>query len=84
MNWVKKYFAVADTLFITGKQEFQGLMYFAVISEPPDLSKYNFPNTDKWGVVMKKDFPLEILLETKIFIIWKNIRFLRLLRILIF
>jgi len=39
----------------------KGLMDFAIIAEPPDLSKYNYielPNADKWGVVMKKDCPL--------------------------
>lgn len=39
----------------------KGLMDFAIIAEPPDLSKYNYielPNADKWGVVMKKDSPL--------------------------
>lgn len=39
----------------------KGLMDFAIIAEPPDLSKYNYielPEADKWGVVMKKDSPL--------------------------
>lgn len=39
----------------------KGLIDFAIIAEPPDLSKYNYielPNADKWGVVMKKDSPL--------------------------
>lgn len=39
----------------------RGLLDFAVIAEPPDLSKYNyliFPGTDRWGLVMQKDHPL--------------------------
>ncbi len=36
----------------------RGLLDFAVICEPPNLSKYNYtelPKPDIWGVVMKKD-----------------------------
>lgn len=36
----------------------RGLIDFAVIVEPPNLSKYNFlevPETNTWGLVMKKD-----------------------------
>ena len=36
----------------------RGLLDFAVIVEPPDLSKYNFlqlPAADTWGLIMKKE-----------------------------
>lgn len=39
----------------------RGLFDFAVIVEPPDLSRYNYlevPDKDTWGVVMRKDSPL--------------------------
>lgn len=39
----------------------KGLLDLAVIVQPPDLSKYNYlvvPETDKWGVLMRKDSPL--------------------------
>ncbi len=39
----------------------RGLLDFAVICEPPDLSKYNYieiPNKDLWGLVVRKDNPL--------------------------
>ncbi len=39
----------------------KGLFDFAVIVEPPDLSKYNYfeiPECDKWGLLMRKDNPL--------------------------
>lgn len=39
----------------------RGLLDFAFIVEPPNLSKYNYievPGSDKWGVVMRKDSPL--------------------------
>mgnify|MGYP000131989985 FL=1 len=39
----------------------RGLIDFAVIAEPPNLSKYNYlevPGVDRWGLVMKKDDPL--------------------------
>ena len=39
----------------------KGLFDFAVIVEPPDLSKYNYlemPETNRWGVVMPKGDPL--------------------------
>lgn len=39
----------------------KGLLDFAVIAEPPNLSKYNYielPGTDVWGLVMRKDHPL--------------------------
>lgn len=39
----------------------KGLLDFAVIVEPPDLSKYNYmelPEANAWGVLMKTDEPL--------------------------
>lgn len=39
----------------------RGLLDFAFIAEPPDFSKYNYlqiPESDKWGVLMRKDCPL--------------------------
>lgn len=39
----------------------KGLVDFAVIVQPPNLSRYNYieiPGADTWGVVMKKDSPL--------------------------
>lgn len=39
----------------------RGLFDFALIVEPPDLSKYNYievPEVNTWGVVMRKDRPL--------------------------
>lgn len=39
----------------------RGLIDFAVIAEPPNLSKYNYlelPGVDRWGLVMKNDDPL--------------------------
>ncbi len=39
----------------------RGLFDFAVIAQTVDLSKYNyleFPDSDTWGVVMRKDAPL--------------------------
>lgn len=39
----------------------RGLFDFAVIVEPPDLSKYNYievPEVNTWGVLMRKDSPL--------------------------
>lgn len=49
-----------DTSLVTEHLD-RGLLDFAVIVEPPDLSKYNYiemPGTDQWGLVMKKDHPL--------------------------
>ncbi len=46
----------------------KGLLDFAVIVEPPDLSKYHYieiPEADIWGVLMRKDNPLS---EKKSFI----------------
>lgn len=39
----------------------RGLLDFAVIVEPPDLSKYNYieiPGADIWGLLMRRDNPL--------------------------
>lgn len=39
----------------------RGLLDFAFIVEPPDLSKYNYlevPGHDTWGVLMRRDCPL--------------------------
>lgn len=39
----------------------RGLLDFAVIVQPPDLSKYNYieiPGADLWGLVLRKDNPL--------------------------
>lgn len=39
----------------------KGLIDFACIVEPPNLAKYNYleiPETDVWGVVMRRDSPL--------------------------
>lgn len=39
----------------------KGLLDFAVIANPVDLSKYNFiniPTRDRWGAIMPKDHPL--------------------------
>ncbi len=39
----------------------RGLLDFAFIVEPPDLSRYNYieiPGADVWGVIMRRDSPL--------------------------
>ena len=39
----------------------KGLLDFAVIAEPPNLSKYNYleiPEADTWGLIMRKEDPL--------------------------
>lgn len=39
----------------------RGILDFAIIVEPPNLSRYNYielPGTDTWGLVMPKDHPL--------------------------
>lgn len=49
-----------DTSQVTEKLD-RGLYDFAVIVEPPDLSKYNYlviPEADTWGLLMRKDNPL--------------------------
>lgn len=49
-----------DTEQVTERLD-RGLLDFAFIVEPPDLSKYNYlevPEYDTWGVLMRKDCPL--------------------------
>ena len=49
-----------DTRVVVNDLE-QGLSDFAVIVEPPDLSKYNYlslPGVDTWGLLMRTDNPL--------------------------
>ncbi len=49
-----------DTRVVVSDLE-QGLSDFAVIVEPPDLSKYNYlslPGVDTWGLLMRTDNPL--------------------------
>ena len=49
-----------DTAPVTERLD-SGLLDLAVIAEPPNLSKYNslpLPESDKWGVVMRRDSPL--------------------------
>lgn len=49
-----------DTAQVTEKLD-RGLYDFAVIVEPPDLSKYNYltlPEPDTWGLLMRRDNPL--------------------------
>lgn len=41
----------------------RGLFDFAVIVEPPDLSKYNYleiPEANRWGLIMRNDSPLAL------------------------
>ena len=49
-----------DTEPVTERLD-RGLLDLAVIVEPPNLSKYNYlpvPESDKWGVVMRRDSSL--------------------------
>jgi len=49
-----------NTEDIAGRLD-SGLFDFAFLVEPPNLSKYNYlevPDTDTWGVIMRKDSPL--------------------------
>ncbi len=49
-----------DTEDLSGRLD-RGLLDFAVIAQAVDLSKYNYlevPESDAWGVVMRKDAPL--------------------------
>ena len=49
-----------DTQQVTERLD-RGLLDFACIVEPPDLSKYNYlevPEQDTWGILMRKDCPL--------------------------
>lgn len=57
---MRYHLSSGDTEQVAEKLD-KGLLDFAVIVEPPNLSKYNYieiPATDKWGVVMRKDSPL--------------------------
>lgn len=49
-----------DTEQVTERLD-RGLLDFALIAEPPDLSKYYYlevPEHDTWGAIMRKDNPL--------------------------
>jgi DNA-binding transcriptional LysR family regulator len=49
-----------DTDQVTEKLD-KGLLDFAVLAQEPDSSKYaylEFPATDRWGLIMRKDDPL--------------------------
>lgn len=49
-----------DTEQVTERLD-RGLLDFALIVEPPELSKYNYfevPEYDTWGAIMRKDCPL--------------------------
>ena len=49
-----------DTQQVTERLD-RGLLDFAFIVEPPDLSKYNYlevPEQDTWGILIRKDCPL--------------------------
>ena len=57
---VRVHLYSGDTADLAQRLE-QGLLDFAVIAQPVDLSKYNYlelPGADIWGVVMRKDSPL--------------------------
>lgn len=57
-----------DTQQVTERLD-RGLLDFAFIAEPPDLSKYNYleiPEQDTWGVLMRKDCPLAEKTQIKI------------------
>lgn len=57
---IKIHLYSGDTADLAQRLE-QGLLDFAVIAQPVDLSKYNYlelPGADIWGVVMRKDAPL--------------------------
>ncbi|MHC1717775.1 MAG: LysR family transcriptional regulator [Acidaminococcaceae bacterium] len=50
----------------------RGILDFAIIVEPPNLSRYNYielPGTDTWGLVMPKNHPL----ATKEFICFEDL-----------
>ena len=58
-NFVFHVFS-GDTEPVTERLD-KGLLDFAVIVEPPNLSKYNYltiPESDVWGVIMRRDSPL--------------------------
>lgn len=57
---IQYHITSGDTEQVTDKLE-RGLLDFAFIVEPPDLSKYNYieiPEHDTWGAIMRKDCPL--------------------------
>lgn len=54
---LKYHLYSGDTEIVAEKLD-NGLLDFAVIVEPPDLSKYNYieiPGADVWGLLMRKD-----------------------------
>lgn len=57
---LRYHISSGNTEQVTEKLD-RGLLDFAMIVEPPDLSKYNYievPGTDVWGLVMLKSHPL--------------------------
>ena len=57
---VRYHLSSGNTEQVTERLD-KGLFDFAVIVEPPDLSKYNYievPEANRWGVVMRIDSPL--------------------------
>ncbi|MBQ7266365.1 MAG: LysR family transcriptional regulator [Firmicutes bacterium] len=65
-NFVFHIFS-ADTEPVAERLD-RGLLDLAVIVEPPNLSKYNYltiPESDKWGLVMRRDSPLAQKKEIK-------------------
>jgi DNA-binding transcriptional LysR family regulator len=57
---VKFHFFSGDTMGVVERLD-KGLIDFAILIEPADLSKYDYfklPQVDTWGVLMKKDSPL--------------------------
>lgn len=66
---IRYHITSGDTAIVAERLD-RGLFDLAFIVEPPDLSKYNYlevPESDTWGVLMRKDCPLaqkpEIALE---------------------
>lgn len=57
---LRYHLSSGNTEQVTEKLD-KGLLDFAVIAEPPSLSKYNYieiPGSDIWGLLMKRDNPL--------------------------
>lgn len=57
---LRYHLSSGNTEQVTEKLD-KGLLDFAVIVEPPSLSKYNYieiPGSDVWGLLMKRDNPL--------------------------
>lgn len=57
---LRYHLSSGNTEQVTEKLD-KGLLDFAVIAEPPSLSKYNYieiPGSDVWGLLMKRDNPL--------------------------